>query len=576
MGVLAGHQPRAPKKVALLVGINHYDKRGFDHLRFAERDVEALKKELERGKQFTVVVLQGSAEGDLRATRENIDKQLQALLKDVGKEDLVLVAFSGHGQQLKVKRDGKEQEEPFVCPVDAVSGEPESQFSLSYLIDDVLARKGGKNLVLVDACRSAFKDPGRRAKGVQGRRITTPEDTAVLFSCRAGQQSFEHEEAGGGHGLFTYCVLQTLRKKARDGKVTWTGLLDEVVEQMSSEEVAQWRPRGAAQEPIEAGGLGRTVLLAVEGASRPPRDDDTVRRAPPKRAQSPFDAEEAKALQKAWAKYLGCKVVEEVDLGGDVTLAMVLIPPGTFLMGAPEGEEEGTADEKPPHKVGITRPFFLGKYEATQEEYQRLMKENPSGFSAEGEGKEDVAGENTQRFPVECISWDDAQKFLEKLDDRHGESMPAQLRRDGYHFRLPTEAQWEYACRAGTTTAFHFGRSLNGEEANCNGDSPYKSEKGPSKGRTTKVGSYAPNAFGLYDMHGNVLEWCQDGWDEKFYAKEVIADPINLKTDPEMRRVSRGGSWVEDARRCRAAFRNREEPGVRGNIFGFRICFRLD
>jgi hypothetical protein len=349
LGLLSGRQGTGIKKVALLVGVNTYKHRGFRELEFAERDMEKLAEELRNDKQFTVVVLKGSADGDLRATRENIDRQLQALLRDIGKEDLVLVAFSGHGQQLKVKRDGKEEDGPFFCPVDAVSCDPATQFSLSSLIDDVLATKGGKNLILVDACRNAFKDPGRGAKGVQGKRIATPPETAVFFSCQAGQESFEHKDADGGHGLFTYCVLEALRARAaKGGKVTWKDVVADVEERMASEELGRWRPEGAKQDPIEAGNIGRIVLVATAGDSRPPRDDHTVRREAPKRAVPPFDTDEAKALQQAWAKYLGCKVVEEVDLSGDVTLEMVLIPPGTFMMGAPEGEEEATSAEKPP------------------------------------------------------------------------------------------------------------------------------------------------------------------------------------------------------------------------------------
>src|SRR5262249_46808484 len=168
------------------------------------------------------------AMGDRHATRANIDKQLQELLQGIGKRDTVLVALSGHGLQFKAP--GRESEDAFYCPVDAVKGEPKTLFSLSYLIDEVLATKGGKNLVIVDACRDAPSDPTRGAGGVQGRRMELPEDTAVFFSCSAGQRSYESEKAGGGHGVFTHCLLEGLQGQAAqpNGDLTWSGLVRHV------------------------------------------------------------------------------------------------------------------------------------------------------------------------------------------------------------------------------------------------------------------------------------------------------------------------------------------------------------
>ncbi len=198
-----------PKKVALLAGVNVYQKRGFPNLDYAERDVTELEKEL-RQLGFKTVLLTGSATGDLQATRQNLVNQLLQLLRDTGKQDIVLVALSRHGQQLSVPQPGGgEREDGFYCPYDAEKDNHQSQFSLSYLTDDILAKKGGRNLVLIDACRDEIKDAGRGSKGVQGRLVTLPEDTAILFSCRAGQQSWEHDELQ--HGVFSYCVLDGLR-----------------------------------------------------------------------------------------------------------------------------------------------------------------------------------------------------------------------------------------------------------------------------------------------------------------------------------------------------------------------------
>src|SRR5436305_2656237 len=161
LGFGAAQEAAGPKKVALVVGINHYQRRGFPDLQFAERDAADLAAAL-KGLGFEVVTLTGNSSGPRKATRHNIETALRSLLADVGKEDLVLVALSGHGQQLKVKGDdGREKEDGFFCPVDAIKDDPESELSLSFVLDDVLAKQGGRNLLLVDACRDVPQDPGR-------------------------------------------------------------------------------------------------------------------------------------------------------------------------------------------------------------------------------------------------------------------------------------------------------------------------------------------------------------------------------------------------------------------------------
>jgi formylglycine-generating enzyme required for sulfatase activity len=254
-----------------------------------------------------------------------------------------------------------------------------------------------------------------------------------------------------------------------------------------------------------------------------------------------------------------------VDLGGGVKMEFVLIPRGKFQMGSPEDEKD-RADDEEQHEVVITRPFYLGKYEVTQEQYGQIVGANPSWFSADGEGKESVKDLDTRRFPVEQVSWEDAVSFCRKLTDRDDKRR---------RFRLPSEAEWEYACRAGTTTPFHFGKALNGDKANCAGNVPYGTdEKGRYLERTCRVGSYAANAFGLYDMHGNVWEWCEDYYGP--YKGLDIKDQLRTEKVDESARVVRGGSWYSSARHCRAAVRGRDAPGNRDNSSGFRVAFLLD
>jgi formylglycine-generating enzyme required for sulfatase activity len=279
-------------------------------------------------------------------------------------------------------------------------------------------------------------------------------------------------------------------------------------------------------------------------------------------------------------------------LTNSIGMKLALIPAGKFQMGAADGEDESKSDEKPQHRVRITKPFYLGMYEVTQGEFERVIGRNPSWFSARGEHKESVSGQDTSRFPVEGICWYDAVDFCNKLSEsenrppcyrmtnvaRNGDgsikvvyaSYPNVAVAGGTGYRLPTEAEWEYACRAGTTTPFHFGTALNGSEANGDCNNPYSTtEKGEYLDQTTTVGSYNPNAFGLYDMHGNVWEWCWDLYDKKYYGKSPEADPIGPSSGSD--RVYRGGSWNTYAL-FRAALRDRNSPAHRYDTLGFRVA----
>jgi len=225
-----------------------------------------------------------------------------------------------------------------------------------------------------------------------------------------------------------------------------------------------------------------------------------------------------------------------VELGGGVKLDLVLVPAGFFSM----GDDKGYHVEKPVHKVTITKPFYLGKYEVTQEQWESIMGNNPSLIKG-------------PKKPVENISWDNCQQFLVELNEKTGE-------REG-KFVLPTEAQWEYACRAGSTGKFCFGD----DEIQLAEYARYDKNSG---GKTYPVGDRKPNAWGLYDMHGNVWEWCED-WYGK-YGAEAVTDPSGPATGS--RRVLRGGGWGLDARFCRSASRATDEPRGRGIYLGMRVA----
>jgi uncharacterized protein (TIGR02996 family) len=221
-------------------------------------------------------------------------------------------------------------------------------------------------------------------------------------------------------------------------------------------------------------------------------------------------------------------------LTNSIGMQLALILAGRFLMGSPERSD----DEGPQHEVEISKPFYLGIYQVTQAEYEKVMSTNPSWFSATGGGNDKIEGQDTSRFPVECVTWEDANEFCKKLSELPDEQ------ESGRVYRLPTEAEWEYACRGGAASAtpFSFGASLSSTQANFNGGYPYGgADKGPFLGRTATVGSYHPNIFGLYDMHGNVWEWCADWYDEDYSQSPAGKDPPGAATGT--RRVLRGGSW---------------------------------
>jgi uncharacterized protein (TIGR02996 family) len=277
-----------------------------------------------------------------------------------------------------------------------------------------------------------------------------------------------------------------------------------------------------------------------------------------------FKARGRRALEKRVQELLAAGVRPCVPaLTNSLGMTFTLIPAGKFRMGSPEQEEGRHADEGPQHEVEITRPFYLGTYPVTQEEYLRLTGANPSHFAVSGPGVKAVTGLDTRRFPVERVSWDDAQEFCRRLS-----ALPAE-QQAGRTYRLPTEAEWEYACRAGTTTVFHVGNSLSSHLACCDGKRPYHAEAGPDLERTVPVGSYPPNAWGLSDMHGNVFEWCADWYGSDSYWPRPPEDPQG-PPDGELR-VLRGGSWTDWATDLRCAYRYNNDPDIADRRLGIRV-----
>ena len=260
------------------------------------------------------------------------------------------------------------------------------------------------------------------------------------------------------------------------------------------------------------------------------------------------------------------------EITNSIGMKLVLIPAGEFMMGAMAEDDGGGTEEKPRHKVKITKVFYLGIHEVTQGQFKAVMRYNPSFFARDGQGQKDAvyldhskpgggkdklgASDDADGFPVENVSWHEAKEFCEKLSALGDEKKSRRV------YRLPTEAEWEYSCRAGDSSKkYHFGDELTGKQANFL-DSRLR--------RTCSIGSYTPNAFGLHDMHGNVREWCSDWYDSNYYSKDNKDNPAGPTEGSS--RMFRGGCWLSNASGCRSANRSMNKPTYRGLNLGFRVA----
>jgi len=297
--------------------------------------------------------------------------------------------------------------------------------------------------------------------------------------------------------------------------------------------------------------LPQTVPTTPNAVTKP--SQPTTKPAP----STTNPAQPAPAFAKEFTNGLGMK--------------LMLIPAGEFWMGSPDNEFKRQADEAR-HRVRLTKSFYMGAHEVTQSQYTQLMHKNPSAFAAGGIYSEKVQNLDTRSFPVDSVSWTEAVEFCQRLSD-----LPAE-RNAGRVYRLPTEAEWEYACRAGTDTPFSTGFNLGSSQANANGEFPAgQAAAGPNLARTCMVGLYRPNAFGLYDMHGNIWEWCQD-WYEPSYlmignGQFAVVDPLGPPSGTK--RVNRGGGYFSHMVMCRSALRYADKPIMTIPDNGFRVVCDL-
>ncbi|MEQ8791501.1 MAG: SUMF1/EgtB/PvdO family nonheme iron enzyme [Pirellulaceae bacterium] len=501
---------------ALLIGVDDYTELG--DLKFAGADMRALRERLIASgfPEKQVFLMHDDAdESHYRPIRENIEKQLKLVLGLAEPGDVVLLAFSGHGVHL----DGKS----YLCPTQANLAKPdETMVPVDMFYQQLRTCPADLKLMLVDACRDDPRPPGRRSATPlpDKQQFNTsferpPEGIVLLSSCRAGQVSLEEEDFG--HGVFMHYVLEALSGKGDkdgDGKVS-LGELSRYAGKETKVYVA--RKFNEFQTP------GLRGDLSIEALDYP--------------------------LSSA---------VAEPEITNSIGMKLKRIPAGEFLMGSGESAEaiarafdskpKNYEDEHPQHRVRITRPFHLATTEVTQGQWMAVMGTTPwKGEDYVKEGSD---------YPATYVSWDEAVEFCRKLSEKEGRT-----------YRLPTEAEWEYACRGGSTTKYSFGASDTSLkdhawfEVNAwDVDEKY----------AHSVGQKRANAFGLYDMHGNVWEWCQDWYGEDYYANSPGNDPRGPSEGSY--RVYRGGGWSPAAWDCRSAFRSGYNPSLRISILGFRVA----
>ena len=489
---------------------------------------------------------------DVTLATDARQSEMKRLIRDFGARlragGVGLFFFAGHGMQVS----GRNYLIPVGADIQDEADVEDQAVDVNLLLDKMDVAGNGLNIVILDACRNnPFRRGFSRDQGSEGlAQISAPNGTLLAYATAPGKVA---SDGNGRNGLYTSELMKQLMKpglrledvfiqtriqvkqQSAGRQVPWeNGALEgvfyfsnrETTTQtellpsaslsadretsfwnsiQNSTEVADFQEYLKKYPNGEFAGLARNRISKLENASKPNSGNGISGTRPPV----------VPAPAKQMTNRLG--------------MEFVLIPEGSFEMGSNKGE----ANEKPVHRVTITKPYYLGKYEVTQGQWEAVMESNPSKFK----------GAN---LPVENVSWEDCQEFIKKLNAK-GEG----------EYRLPTEAEWEYACRAGTTG--DYARSLDAMGW-------YVKNSGKAN---HQVGQKSPNAWGLYDMHGNVWEWCQDWYDREYYGKSSGNDP----TGPSVgtRRVIRGGGWNAPAGYCRSADRYWNTPDNRNNVLGFRL-----
>ena len=547
LAVFLGCVPASADRFALVIGIDDYQI--FGKLTTCRNDAKLVREVLLQNAGFrenrVILLTDDAREANLRPTRGFIRSRIQQFASLTASGDTLLVYFSGHG----MTADGQ----GYLVPLDG-SRSGDDCVALSWVKTQLRSSKASAKMLVLDACHS-----GSAAKGVSGIAPSLTENTDLLMLLSCGENQFSFPDDQGENSVFSRYLAEGLTGKAdadSDGQLTSVELSGFVRGKLIDWCLASGKTQTPVMYPsdhqplllatiTERALLRLTAdLVAVSGAEYPPLEG----LAPGSR--------EARERQKQAVEDLGLPL----EVGTRKTdIVFRLIPAGSFVMGSAGSERDACVQaggelkcskDETEHHVTLSLPFYCGKFEVTQGQWQAVMGSNPSRFTSAGSDA-----------PVEQVSWDDCQIFCRKLCTLEGVSVGT--------YGLLTEAQWEYACRAGTSAPFCYGNDLGSSMANFDGDFPFGTgRKGVERGTTIAVGQFRPNAWGLYDMHGNVYEWCQDWYGEEYLSGNG--------TDPEgpgqgSPRVGRGGSWNINAGRCRSANRCWSSPDYRFSCLGFRL-----
>ncbi|MDO4575855.1 MAG: SUMF1/EgtB/PvdO family nonheme iron enzyme [Planctomycetia bacterium] len=585
---------RKARKFALLVGVTDYAE--MSGLACCAKDIHAIREQLIKlgFKENDIYMLEsGKAMKDL-PSRRNILERLDLVLGQVKVGDMVFFAFAGHGAET-----GKEQ---YICPAETeLDNLSETAVPIPLILEKLDASDARFKWLVVDACRNnPFNRRVPGATTLQGID-NPPEGVLLLQSC--GQDEYSHEDTNLGQGIFTASFVEALAGKAdlnQDGTLTLMEVCSYTTEATNRRALDLFqkyqRPylNGDVTDFVLTEDLNRPKAIAHFDAARKLRREKKYDEAKVEidKALDLYDKDqdyldergiidgyldaiakqkelERKALEEAEARKkaeeeakrlasiprpvpgstpqilptsdgrtAGERMVKTIN---GVEYAFRWCPAGSFMMGSPSSET-GRDDDETQHRVTLTKGFWMLETEVTQAMWESVMGDNPSNFKGSD-------------LPVEKVSWDDCQEFCQKL------------RSQGLNVQLPTEAQWEYACRAGTTTALNNGKNLTDEEYNCAHLNEVAWYDWQNENMTTHVvGQKKPNAWGLYDMHGNVWEWCAD-W-KGDYPSYSVTDPTGPASGSY--RVNRGGCWVSSAKYCRSANRDSNTPTDRYSDLGFR------
>jgi formylglycine-generating enzyme required for sulfatase activity len=535
------------KRFALVIGNSGYETGA---LKNPVNDARAVAQAL-RACGFDVSESENLTQTGMKQTIRAFGEKLRG----GGREGVGLFYYAGHGVQVRDRN--------FLIPVGAkVNNEEEVEYEavdVGFVMAQMDAAQNALNIVILDACRDNPFARSFRSVSRGLAQMDAPTGTLIAYATAPGKTA---GDGAGSNGLYTAELLAALRTP---------GL---AIEDVFKQVRIKVREKSAGQQvPWEASSLvgdfyftsphssptGATV--APSPLPRLTADESAVELSFWETIKNSTDAEDFKAyleqypngrfaaLAKRRVANLTAAPTGSTDAGrtgpkprvqpdslpatmtNRIGLTLIKLPPGSFMMGATNGED----NERPVHQVTISAPFYIGKYEVTQAQWVALMGNNPSEFK----GAEQ---------PVQHVSWDDAQEFIRKLNALG----------DGFEYRLPSEAEWEYACRAGTTGDF---------AGDLDAMAWYEKN---SKGGTHPVGQKQPNKFGLYDMHGNVWEWCADMSPETYQG--APADGSAWSNTGSQKRILRGGSWDHDRNHARSAYRHWFTPSNHTHGIGFRVA----